>query len=97
MANCDDSLSKQVLLQYGWDKRLRPLEQLYDLIFDPNEACNLVHDQSVATILEELRVRLDDWMRTSNDPLLHGPVSAPRGAELNDPEQISSTNPTHFV
>ena len=97
LPNCDDSPSKQVLIQYGWEKRLRPLEQLYDLIFDPNEACNLAHDQAVATILEELRERLDDWMRATNDPLLYGPVSPPHGVELNDPDQMSATDPTHVV
>src|SRR2546421_7605889 len=97
LPNCDDSPSKQVLIQYGWERRLRPLEQLYDLIFDPNEACNLAHDQSVGAILEELRERLDDWMHATDDPLLHGPVSAPNGAELNDPEQMSPSYPTHFV
>ena len=84
-------------MQYDWEKRFRPLEQLYDLIFDPNEACNLVYDQSVGAILEELRERLEDWMRATDDPLLHGPVPAPNGAELNDPEQMSSTYPTRFV
>jgi arylsulfatase A-like enzyme len=97
LANCDDSPGKQELLYYGWEKQLQPMEQLYDLIFDPDEACNLAYDQSVATILEELRDRLDDWMRATGDPLLYGPVPAPDGAELNDPEQMSATYPTHFV
>jgi N-sulfoglucosamine sulfohydrolase len=97
LSNCDDSPSKQELMQYGWEKQLRPLEQLYDLIFDPNEACNLAYDQSVGIILEELRVRLDDWMLATDDPLLHGPVSAPNGAELNDPEDTSPSYPTRFV
>ena len=97
LANCDDSPSKQELLYSGWEKQLQPMEQLYDLIFDPNEACNLANDQSIAAILEELRDRLDDWMRDTGDPLLHGPVPAPHGAELNDPDQVSATYPTHFV
>jgi N-sulfoglucosamine sulfohydrolase len=97
LPNCDDSPSKQVLMQYGWEKQSRPLEQLYDLIFDPNEACNLVYDQSVGPILEELRERLDDWMRATGDPLLYGPVSAPHGAELNDPDDMSASSPTHVV
>ncbi len=97
LPNCDDSPSKDVLMQYGWQKRLRPLEQLYDLIFDPNEACNLAHDQSAGTILEEMRERLDHWMVATDDPLLHGPVRAPHGAELNDPGQVSASYPTRFV
>jgi N-sulfoglucosamine sulfohydrolase len=97
LPNCDDSPSKDVLIEYGWRERPRPLEQLYDLVFDPNEANNITNDLSVALVLEEMRTRLDDWMRDTNDPLLHGPVAAPPGAELNEPEQLSASSPTHFV
>jgi len=97
LPNCDDSLSKDVLIQHGWKERPRPLEQLYDLIFDPNEACNMANDLSVALVLEEMRTRLDDWMRDTNDPLLYGPVAPPPGARLNDPEQLSPSDPTRFV
>jgi N-sulfoglucosamine sulfohydrolase len=97
LPNCDDSPSKDVLMDYGWKERSRPLEQLYDLIFDPNEAHNMANDLSVAVILEEMRTRLDDWMIRTNDPLLHGPVPAPHGAELNDPEQMSAAYPTRFI
>jgi arylsulfatase A-like enzyme len=97
LPNCDDSPSKDVLIQHGWRERSRPLEQLYDLIFDPNEANNVANDLSVAVVLEEMRTRLDDWMSSTNDPLLHGPVPPPSGAELNDPEQLSPSYPTRFV
>lgn len=97
LPNCDDSLSKDVLMAHGWKDRSRPLEQLYDLIFDPNEASNLANDLSMAVILEEMRTRLDDWMYNTNDPLLRGPVPAPPGAELNDPDQMSPSYPTRFV
>jgi arylsulfatase A-like enzyme len=97
LPNCDDSLSKDVLIRHGWKERPRPLEQLYDLIFDPNEACNMANDLSVALVLEEMRTRLDDWMRDTNDPLLYGPVAPPPGAKLNDPEQLSPSDPTRLV
>ena len=97
LPNCDDSLSKDVLIAHGWKERSQPLEQLYDLVFDPNEASNLANDLSMATILKEMRSRLDDWMHNTNDPLLYGPVPAPPGAELNDPDQLSPSSPTHFV
>ncbi len=97
LPNCDDSPSKDVLIKYGWKERSRPLEQLYDLIFDPNEASNVANDLSVAVVLEEMRTLLDDWMDGTNDPLLHGPVPAPPGAELNDPDQMSPSYPTRFV
>lgn len=97
LPNCDDSPSKDALIAAGWTERSKPLEQLYDLIFDPTEASNIANDQSVAVVLEELRTQLDAWMRDTNDPLLHGPVPAPPEAELNDPDQLSATDPTHFV
>lgn len=97
LPNCDDSPSKDVLMLHGWKERSRALEQLYDLIFDPNEACNVAQDQSVAVVLEEMRNKLDHWMRDTKDPLLRGPVPAPPGAELNDPDQMSASYPTRFV
>ncbi|MBV9711123.1 MAG: sulfatase, partial [Ktedonobacteraceae bacterium] len=97
LPNCDDSPSKDVLMEYGWKERSHPLEQLYDLIFDPNEAHNMANDLSVGVILEEMRTRLDEWMVRTDDPLLHGPVPAPHGAELNDPDQMSASYPTRFV
>ena len=97
LANCDDGPSKNTLIEYGWKERSRPLELLYDLIFDPHEACNMANDQSCAVVLEEMRTRLDEWMRRTNDPLLHGRVVAPIGAQLNDPNQVSPTDPTFIA
>lgn len=97
LPNCDDSPSKDVLIKYGWKERSRPLEQLYDLIFDPNEANNIANDLSVAVVLEDMRTRLDDWMYSTNDPLLYGPIVPPPGSELNDPDQLSPSYPTRFV
>jgi N-sulfoglucosamine sulfohydrolase len=97
LPNCDDSPTKDVLMQHGWKERSWPFEQLYDLIFDPNEASNVANDLSAAVVLEEMRTRLDNWMRDTNDPLLHGPVIPPPGTELNDPDQLSPSYPTRFV
>ena len=97
LPNCDDSLSKNVLLANGWKERPRPLEQLYDLIFDPTESCNIANDLSMAPVLEEMRIRLDDWMYSTHDPLLLGPVPAPPGSELNDPDQFSPNSTIHVV
>jgi hypothetical protein len=33
-------------------------------------------------------------MQATHDPLLDGPVPAPKGAELNDPDQLSPQDPT---
>lgn len=97
LPNCDDSASKDLLIHYNWRGRTKQGEELHDLIFDPNEACNIADDPSAAQTLEEMRRRLDDWMRCTNDPLLRGSVAAPSGSELNDPDQFSPGDPTHFV
>jgi arylsulfatase A-like enzyme len=97
LANCDDSPSKDLFVHYGWQNRIIASEQLYDLIFDPNEASNVATDPSASTILQEMRTRLDQWMLSTDDPLLHGPVPAPPGAELNDPDQRSPSDLTHIV
>jgi N-sulfoglucosamine sulfohydrolase len=94
LANTDDGPSKALLLANGWAQRHIPNEQLYDLVFDPNEAHNLADDPSLSDVLEELRERLDAWMQATHDPLLDGPVPAPKGAELNDPDQLSPQDPT---
>ncbi|MDQ6662262.1 MAG: sulfatase, partial [Chloroflexota bacterium] len=97
LANCDDSPSKDLFLHYGWKERSIAQEQLYDLIFDPDEACNLVGDPSITDVLAEMRNRLEHWMRSTDDPLLRGPVPAPPGAELNDQDQLSPTDPVRIV
>jgi hypothetical protein len=66
-----------------------PEESLYDLIFDPHERNNLVGDPEMKTVLGEMRTRLNDWMRRTGDPLLHGPVPAPHGALINNPDGVS--------
>ena len=38
LANIDDSPSKDLWLEHGWPSASRRREQLYDLVFDPNEA-----------------------------------------------------------
>ena len=69
-----------------------PREQLYDLVFDPNEACNRAEDPSMAGVLRDMRGRLDDWMRTTDDPLLKGPVPAPSGARVGNPDGVSPSD-----
>lgn len=66
----------------------RSSEELYDLKVDPLERVNLVgHSESQAT-LEIFRQRLEDWMRSTGDPLLEGPIH--RG-----PDQVQSLGGTH--
>jgi arylsulfatase A-like enzyme len=94
LPNTDDGPSKQLLLRNGWAEREIAREQLYDLVFDPNEANNLAADPSSATLLAELRGRLETWMRETDDPLLAGHVDPPPGVEINLPDQRSASDPT---
>jgi arylsulfatase A-like enzyme len=89
LPNIDDGPSKEILLENGLQNRPLPTEQLFDLIFDPAETHNLVNDAAHATILTEMRRRLDNWMQTTDDPLLHGPIAAPPAAKFNDVNGIS--------
>ena len=72
-------------------------EQLFDLIFDPYEAHNLADDPTMGEVLEEMRGRMERWMRDTDDPLLQGPVPAPLGARVNDPDGLSPREPTRVV
>jgi arylsulfatase A-like enzyme len=97
MANVDDSPSKDVWLAHGWRERHVPRETLYDLIFDPGESNNLAHDPDYAEPLAEMRGRLAAWMKATGDPLLIGSIPAPTGAQVNRPDDLSPSEPTHRV
>jgi hypothetical protein len=97
LANCDDSPSKTLLVENGWGEREIPFEQLYDLMFDPNEAANVAADPAYAQVLAELRADLDAWMHATDDPLLHGDLVPPAGAQLNSPDQLSASEPVSVV
>jgi N-sulfoglucosamine sulfohydrolase len=97
LPNCDDGLSKSLWLQYDWGHQPVGREGLFDLIFDPNERNNLIEDPSSRVVADEMRGRLDRWMRATEDPLLKGPVQAPSGAVANDPDDISPKDPVHVI
>jgi arylsulfatase A-like enzyme len=97
LPNTDDGPSKDLLLAHGWAEREIAPEQLFDLVFDPNEADNLVGDPRYADVLADLRARLEAWQEETSDPLLAGHVDPPHGVEINDPDQRSASEPTHRV
>ena len=88
LPNCDDSPSKDVWMAHGWADRAPAAEALYDLVFDPNEVNNLARDPAHAHVLADMRARLQRWMEETDDPLLRGPVPAPKGAKANNPDGI---------
>lgn len=84
LPNCDDSISKDLLLRHGWRQQPQVEESLYDLLFDPNEAHNLAADADAdavyADVLDQMRGRLDRWMRETHDPARSGRIPPAPGA-----------------
>jgi arylsulfatase A-like enzyme len=93
LANCDESASKDLLVEAGWGDQIVPVEQLYDLVLDPAEGTNLAADPARSEALGEMRGRLEAWMRETGDPLLEGPVAPPPGAIVNEQWQLSPDDP----
>lgn len=92
LPNTDDSPSKTLLLDHNWRGRAPATEQLYDLIFDPNEAHNLAYEPALAPILVDMQDRLHTWMVETNDPLLKGPVQWPEGFRQVNENKLSPTD-----
>jgi N-sulfoglucosamine sulfohydrolase len=94
LVNTDDSPAKELWMRIGWPRNLLDTEQLYDMLLDPAEAWNRIGDPSLAPVADDLRRRLHRWMEGTGDPLLRGPVPLPPGAETNDPDARSASEPT---
>ncbi|MFC1735218.1 sulfatase [Candidatus Hydrogenedentota bacterium] len=83
VAQIDSCPSKDLVCEHGYAKETVDKEELYDLIRDPNEAHNLANYPACSEALEDMRIRLDNWMIVSDDPLLDGPIPAPDGVVLS--------------
>lgn len=89
--NCDNGFCKQTWVDNGWEKHPPAEEELFDLIFDPNETNNLVNNSKYSEVLGEMRSRLELWMKETNDPLAESnEVLAPEGAQV---DFLDSPNP----
>ena len=88
--NVDGGLSKEVVRKLGHFNRPRPAEMLFDLTSDPIERENLAGDPDCADLLQEMRSKVERWMRETDDPLSKGHVPPYPGAKVTPP---SSYNP----
>jgi arylsulfatase A-like enzyme len=95
LANIDDSPAKSYLVERGLGNRRLADEELYDLVFDPEERNNVAGAERHAGTLSEMRKHLERWMRETGDPLLDGPVPMASGARYNLPTDDSPKIPAH--
>lgn len=91
LPNCDPSVSKDVLIDHDWRQRPQEAERLYDLVFDPQEACNRIADPAYADVAAQMRQRLEQWMRDTDDPALSGEVRLP-GYTVNPADGLHPGN-----
>lgn len=84
-ANIDESSSKSLLIHSGLLRKSRAREMLFDLYIDPVERENLIENPDYKEIYTDLRLRLEEWMEKTEDPLLKVSyrVPKPEGAYVN--------------
>ncbi|MDN4075965.1 sulfatase family protein [Fictibacillus terranigra] len=66
-------------------------EELYDLLLDPLEEHNLANNDEYAELLQDLRGRVEEWMVTTNDPLLKGAVPGKEAPEWQQELDMGTT------
>lgn len=82
------SRSWQQLQAAGLERFPMPREQLFDLIYDPQERVNLIEDPECGEVAAELRQRIDDWMRRTGDPAQHDSVPNPPPRPPSDEARV---------
>jgi len=80
--NLSPSRARDEWQAHGLARRELPREELYDLLFDPEERVNLASDARHQPELEQYRRRLESHMRDVSDPLLKGPVPIRDGCQI---------------
>jgi arylsulfatase A-like enzyme len=102
LSNIDDGLSKDVLVEHGLADRTLDCEELYDLLFDPQEVNNIIDDPAMSGVVAEMRERMREWMVETNDDALNGMPRIPVGAQVcetvspSPTEQVKTTDDVDF-
>ena len=80
--------SENIILSY----HIRPKEEFYDLLKDPNEQNNLITSKSLSKEIRKLSEKLDHWMEKQNDQeiVIYSPY--PITGELPDKKKIEFLN-----
>jgi hypothetical protein len=76
---------------HGRDAQPYPREQLYDLALDPLERRNLAAESGMGPVLDDLRRRLEAWMRETQDVFPEGPLPPPKRTESYTSYSLKNT------
>lgn len=98
LSNIDESPSKAYLMEYGLAEMTKPMEALYDCMYDPHETNNLIEDEELQEVLGQLKKKLHEHMVRTNDPLLKGPLEIKKHYKVNKVNCLtaSSKNPEDY-
>ncbi|HRR06392.1 MAG TPA: sulfatase [Victivallales bacterium] len=88
LPNIDNGLTKAYLMERGLAERKKDMIEFFDLINDPEEKRNLALIGEKQNIMNELNLKLENWMKRTNDPILTGYVPKPKGAIANRKDGI---------
>ncbi len=87
----DDSEPKEIFHQAGIFEQKLPMEELYDLVGDPQERNNLAECQEFLEQKKEMQDLLLEWQRETRDPLAETEtVCLPVGAIASTPDSYST-------
>ncbi|TDF95424.1 sulfatase family protein [Paenibacillus piri] len=92
LANMDDGPAKAFLAGHGAFEQSRESELLFDLYVDPHEQNNLAFTPEQRDRVEQLSGRLRQWMESTSDPLLTGPLEKPADARINKRTSLSPSD-----
>ncbi len=98
-SNIDSSPVKEFMNEHGLKELDKPNESLYDLYYDPIEENNLASNPKYEEVLNELRHKMDEFMKNTKDPLLNGHIEIKDQWKVNKKEcyYASSKNPQDYI
>ncbi len=98
-SNIDSSPVKEFMNEHGLKELDKPNESLYDLYYDPIEENNLASNPKYEGVLNELRRKMDEFMKNTKDPLLNGHIEIKDQWKVNKKEcyYASSKNPQDYI
>ncbi len=92
LSNIDESPSKEYLMKYGLAEKTKPMEALYDCMYDSHEINNLIEEEEMQEVVKELKSKLYEQMVKTNDPLLNGPLEIKKHYKVNKASCLTASS-----